>query len=140
MAFQDSFLSLAVSSKKITRNEKFLKEMEKVTPWVEFISILTPYYEANGVTGKDSPTGGRPRKELLLILKMYFLSQWFGLGDEATEDAVYERLSFQKFLDINLVSTPVPDATTLENFRHLLEKENLTEKLFQKTRILLENQ
>jgi IS5 family transposase len=139
MAFQDSILSLAISDKKIVRSEAFLSEMNEVIPWNTFIEILTPYYEVSGKTGKDSSTGGRPRRGLLLMLKMYFLSQWYGLSDEATEEAIYDRLSFQKFLDINLVTLSVPDATTLENFRHMLEKDNLTEVLFSHMNTLLEN-
>lgn len=139
MAFQDSFLSLMVSDQKVTRTETFLWEMEKVIPWSMFVDTLTPYYEKSGKTGSDSPIGGRPRRWLLLMLKMYCLSQWYNLSDEATEEAIYDRISFQKFLDINIVSLSVPDETTLENFRYMLEENNLTKVLFEQMNTFLEN-
>ena len=39
--------------------------------------------------------------------------------------------SMRRFAAINLMDDPVPDETTILNFRHLLEKDNLSEQLFQ---------
>jgi IS5 family transposase len=72
------------------------------------------------------------------MLKMYYLSGWYNLSSEATEEAIYDRLSFQKFLDINLTTLSVPDATTLENFRYMLEEHKLTKVLFERTQGFLE--
>lgn len=123
MSFASSFLALASSEMKATRSAKFLTEMQQIIPWEEYLSILAPYT-------KPAKTG-RPRKDTVVLLKMYFLQQWYGLSDEATEDAVYDRISFQKFLDINLSSDTVPDSTTLEDFRHLLETHKLTQLFFE---------
>jgi IS5 family transposase len=48
------------------------------------------------------------------------------------EEAIYDRASFQRFLNIDLLSEIVPDETTILNFRHLLEKHNLQDKIFKK--------
>ena len=59
------------------------------------------------------------------MLRLYFLQQWFGLADEALEDAVYDSQAFRGFLGLDLGREAVPDATTLLKFRHLLEKSGL---------------
>lgn len=117
---QTSFLSLAQTKK--LRCERFLDEMKAVIPWEQMTAIIAPYY-------KDADTG-RKRKELIIMLKLYFLQQWYGLSDPAAEEAVYDRNSFQKFLEIDLLSYAVPDETTILNFRHLLEGHRLQKKLF----------
>jgi IS5 family transposase len=65
------------------------------------------------------------------MLRMYFLQQWFGLADEALEDAIYDSQSMRDFVGIDLARESVPDATTLLKFRRLLEQHQLTAKLFE---------
>jgi IS5 family transposase len=65
------------------------------------------------------------------MLRLYFLQQWYGLADEALEDAVYDSQAMRAFLGIQLSSDPVPDATTLLKFRRLLEKNDLCAALFE---------
>ena len=65
-----------------------------------------------------------------LLLRLYFLQQWFGLADEAWEDAVYDSQAFRGFLGLDLGRAAVPDATTLLKFRHRLETSGLTTTLF----------
>ena len=60
------------------------------------------------------------------------------LSDPAAEDAIYDRISFQKFLALDLISDRVPDETTILNFRHLLEKHNLSEAIFDAVNHFLE--
>jgi IS5 family transposase len=107
--------------KKVTRREKFLAEMEQVVPWSRLLAVVEPCY----------PTGdvGRPRLGLEKMLRLYFVQQWYGLADEATEDAVYDSHALRKFLSIDLARERVPDATSLLGFRHLLERNGLTRRL-----------
>lgn len=127
---QASFLSLAHHKK--LRCESFLDEMNKAIPWSEYINLLEPRYRKAGKVGRD-------KKELELMLKIYFLQQWYNLSDPAVEEAIYDRISFQKFLGIDLMGQEVPDETTILNFRHFLELHGLTKKLFDKTRDILED-
>lgn len=117
---QTSFLSLA--QKKKLRCERFLDEMKIVVPWEQLTAIITPYYK--------EPDTGRKKKELIIMLKIHFLQQWYGLSDPGIEEAIYDRNSFQKFLAIDLLSYAVPDETTVLNFRHLLEEHGLQKILF----------
>jgi IS5 family transposase len=68
---------------------------------------------------------------------MYLLANWFNLGDEACEDALYDIPAFRDFCGIDLGRERAPDATTLLNFRHLLEKHELGAALFAKVGELL---
>ena len=57
---------------------------------------------------------------------MYLLQQWYGLADEALEDAIYDSQALRDFVRIDLSRESVPDATTLLKFRRLLEAGELT--------------
>ena len=73
------------SKKRVTRREKFLAEVSEVVPWQRLIAVIEPHY----------PTGqrGRPPIRLERMLRLYFVQQWYGLSDEALEDAVSEQSS-----------------------------------------------
>jgi len=122
---QISFASLEFGGKKRrTRREKFLAEMEQVVPWARLQALIEPHYPTAGRVGRQPV--GVPR-----MLRMYYLQQWFGLADEAVEDAIYDSQSMREFVGIDLARESVPDATTLLKFRRLLEKHALTAKLFE---------
>lgn len=122
---QLSFASYEFAQKKrVTRREKFLGEMEQVVPWAKLVALIEPKY----------PTGGRVGRQPMGVpkmLRMYFLQQWFGLADEAVEDAIYDSQSMREFVGIDLARESAPDATTLLKFRRLLEEHQLTAKLFE---------
>jgi transposase, IS5 family len=56
---------------------------------------------------------------------------WFGLADEALEDAIYDSHAMREFVGIDLARENVPDATTVLKFRRLLEQQQLTKRLFE---------
>jgi IS5 family transposase len=111
------------NKKKQTRRDRFLSEIEAATPWPELLAALLPYY----------PKGegrGRPPVGLERMLRMYIAQQCFGLSDEGIEDAIYDSQSIRGFVGIDLTHESSPDATTLLKFRRLLEKHNLTRRIF----------
>ena len=111
------------NKKKMTRRDRFLAEIEAVTPWPALVAALLPYY----------PKGegrGRPPVGLERMLRMYIAQQRFGLSDEGIEDAIYDSQAIRGFVGIDLTHESAPDATTLLKFRHLLEKHNLTRRIF----------
>jgi transposase, IS5 family len=69
---------------------------------------------------------------------MYCVCSWFNLADEACEDALYDIAAFRDFCKVDLGRQGVPDATTLLNFRHLLEKHDLGAAIFAKVGELLQ--
>jgi len=122
-----SFASLAYDNKKKrTRREKFLTEMDQVIPWTKLMEVVRKHYPKAG--------NGRQPMPLDRMLRIYFLQQWYGLSDPGMEDALYDIESMRRFAGIDLASDPIPDETTILNFRHLLEKHKLTEKLFKETK------
>jgi IS5 family transposase len=123
MTHQPSFSQAEFADKKkITRREKFLTRMEALIPWAKLLAVIAPFY----------PKGerGRPPIGLERMLRVYFLQQWYGLADEALEDALYDSQALQSFARIDLAAEGVPDATTLLKFRRLLETHDLCKSLF----------
>ncbi len=123
MTHQTSFSQAEFADKKkTTRREKFLARMEEMIPWADLLAVIEPFY----------PKGerGRPPLGLERMLRVYFLQQWYGLADEATEDAIYDSQAMRGFARIDLAADGVPDATTLLKFRRLLEAHDLCKGLF----------
>lgn len=128
---QATFASLAWTAKgKVTRRERFLAEMDAVIPWARLLALIEPHYPTDGL--------GRPRKDLELMLRVYFLQQWFNLSDPQAEDSLYDSESMRRFAGVELGETAVPDETTILRFRHLLEAHGLTQAMFGAVRTLLE--
>ncbi len=121
---QSSFSELEYAAKKkVTRRDRFLAEIEAITPWVELERTIAPFYPSNG--GR-----GRPPIGLARMLRMYVAQQCFGLSDEGIEDALYDSQAIRRFVGIDLSRESAPDATTLLKFRRLLETHQLTESIF----------
>jgi len=121
-----TFASLAYDNKKKkTRREKFLQEMDNVIPWKELIEIIKKHYPKAG--------NGRQPMPLEMMLRIYFMQQWYGLSDPAMEDGLYDSETMRRFAGIDIAADVIPDETTLLHFRHLLEKHELTKKIFEKT-------
>ncbi|MBC7369543.1 MAG: IS5 family transposase [Undibacterium sp.] len=110
------------AKKKSTRRERFLARMEAVIPWAQLLAVIAPHY----------PKGerGRPPIGLERMLRVYFLQQWYGLADEALEDALHDSQALQRFARIEFDAEGVPDATTLLKFRRLPETHDLCKGLF----------
>ena len=123
MPQQTTFSEFEYSSKKkVTRRDRFLAELEALTPWSDLIAVIEPHYPK----GK----AGRPPIRLELMLRMYLAQQCFGLSDEGIEDALYDSQAIRGFVGLDISHERAPDATTLLKFRRLLEKHDLTESLF----------
>lgn len=122
---QKSFSDLEYAAKKkLTRRDRFLAEIDKVTPWGKLHQVIEPFYPK--VVG-----AGRPPIGLARMLRMYVAQQCFGLSDEGIEDAIYDSQAIRGFVGIDLNRESAPDATTLLKFRHLLEANGLTRKIFE---------
>ena len=114
---------------RATRKAEFLARMQTLVPWAQFCALIEPHYPKAG--------NGRPPVGLERMLRMYLIANWFNLADEACEDALYDIPAFRDFCRIDLGRERVPDATTLLNFRHLLEQHQLGAALFAKVGELL---
>ena len=121
---QTSFSELEYAAKKKqTRRDRFLSDIEAVTPWAALTAAVASHYPSSG--GR-----GRPPIGLERMLRMYIAQQCFGLSDEGIEDALYDSQAIRRFVGIDLSREAAPDATTLLKFRRLLETHQLTESIF----------
>ena len=109
--------------KRLTKREVFLAEMEQIMPWAELLAVVEPHYPK----GKR----GRPPIGLERMLRVYFVQQWNNLSDEGVEDAITDSQALRAFVGIDLSREAAPDATTVLQFRHLLEQHGLTKKLLE---------
>jgi IS5 family transposase len=66
------------------------------------------------------------------MLRIYFLQQWFNMSDPGVEEALSDSAGKRQFVGIDLGQEPVPDETTVCQFRHLLEEHELRERLFER--------
>jgi len=132
MSGQRSFSDLEYANRRrITKRESFLKMMDEIIPWSEWIELIRPFY----------PKGdrGRPPRGIEVMLRMYLVQSWFNLSDAMVEDAIYDSYAIRSFMGLNFHDEQAPDATTLLKFRRLLEEQELGKKMFEAIGQLLES-
>ena len=78
------------TKQKQTRRERFLSEMEGAVPWARLVALIEPFY----------PKGerGRPPIGIERMLRVYFLQQWYALGDAALEDSIHDSRAMRAFI------------------------------------------
>ncbi len=121
-----SFTSLGLREayRKVERLGDRLSEIVKLMDWEAFRPKLDDMY--NNKTEK----GGRPNFDVILMLKVLLLQQWYGLSDMEAERQIADRISFMKFL--NFPKT-IPDSRTIcysENVSRKREKTKQFGKSF----------
>jgi IS5 family transposase len=113
-----------------SRRQLFLDQMELVVPWSRLLALVRPHYAKAG--------NGRRPVGLEIMLRTYFVQQWFNLSDPGVAEALYESTVLQRFVGVDLGSAPAPDETTVCRFRHLLEKHDLCGMMLDAVNIHLE--
>ena len=114
---QLSFSEAEYSHKKRrTRQEKILEQMEELIPWKRLENKIRKYYPQAG-------SSKRPY-ELPTMLRVHCMQLVYNLSDPAMEDVLYDIESMRRFTGLSLTN-PIPDETTILNFRHLREKHGL---------------
>jgi IS5 family transposase len=99
------------------KRELFLDQMEQVVPWPELLALVEPHYPKAG--------NGRQPAGLSIMLRTYFLQQWFGFSDPGMEEAFYDSPALRRFAGVDLGRAAAPDESTILRFRHLLEEHEL---------------
>jgi transposase, IS5 family len=122
---QLSFATLDYAAKKKrTKRDIFLAEMADVVPWARLEAVIAPHYPKAGLNG------GRRPYPVAVMLRIYCLQQWYQLSDPGAEEALYDICSMRVFAGLELGRDAIPDETTILNFRHLLERHDLTKAVF----------
>ena len=110
---------------RATRKAQFLARMEALVPWAQFCAVIEPHY--------PTAANGRPPVGLERMLRMYLVANWFTVTSEMKPARMRSTIS----LSCAISAGCVPDATTLLNFGHLLEKHQIGAALFAKLGELL---
>jgi len=124
LSFGDKLLS---SWRKISKLSKHLAKLDAIINWQPLVQ------EISIIDKTDRKTGGRPRKNLLWMIKANFLQSLFSLSDPQLEDQLIDWLSFQRFVGINL-DQEIPDFTTFWRFKEALSSHDLDERIFEERR------
>ena len=116
------------SKKRRTRREIFLEKMEGLIPWQQLEDRIEPFYAKAGRGRRPYPLG--------VMLRVHCVQLFYNLSDPGMEDLLYEVESVRRFAGLRL-SGPLPDETTILNFRHLLETQGLGMGLFEEINVHL---
>lgn len=95
-------------------------------PWEEFRSICAKVHEK----ARKSPAGRKPLDPVMMF-KVLVLQSLYNISDQQMEYQVKDRMSFMRFLGLNL-EDKVPDATTLWSYRQALTEQGLLQALFER--------
>ena len=119
---------------KKTRKEVFLEEMNQVVPWAELMSLIAPH-----ARGAHQALGGRPPFAVETMLRIHCLQLGWTLSDPAMEEELHERPLYRRFAGLDGAAR-MPVETTILRFRHLLERHDLTPRIFEAINTMLANQ
>src|SRR5215469_5731024 len=101
-----------------------LEKLNKHIKWEDYRSMLIKAF----VKEPKGP-GGRPPFDYVMMFKILVLQKLYNIADDKTEYLIKDRLSFQRFLGLQLCDT-VPDAKTVWHFREVLNEAKVLEKIF----------
>ena len=104
---------------KVGRNAQ-LEQLDTVLDWDRLAAVVADLYAA---------PEGRPSYPPLLLVKVLLLQQWYTASDPEIEAALWDRISFRRFVGLGL-QDPVPDHSTISRFRAVLAARGLGEQLF----------
>lgn len=99
-----------------------LTRISALIDWTGISQVLAPVEPKASGKGK----AGWPS---LVLFRALLLQRWYDLSDEALEEALADRLSFQRFCGLS-VSDDIPDHSTFWRFRERLGQAGLVELLF----------
>src|SRR5258708_23838234 len=115
---QPPFFDLAVEQRGATN-----RVMKTISREVDFS-------EAEARVASTYSHGGRPACRVGVLLRVMILQHLYGLSDPQAEEQLDDRLSFQKFVQLD-AHEAVPDETTICRFRQRLIQCGLHEQLLE---------
>ena len=119
-----TFFDESARLERLTGMGDILVRLTKAVKWEIFRPILEDIYYV-----EDNRTGGRKAYDRILMFKLLILQQLYNLSDDGIEYQINDRLSFQRFLGLEL-GDKVPDAKTIWLFREGLKKSGREKELF----------
>ncbi len=98
-----------------------LERIDEEVDWEKFDTLVEGIYSAEE---------GRPSYPPLMMVKVLLLEQWYNLSDPQMEEALWDRISFRRFLGLGL-GDDTPHYSTISRFRTELARSGLSKKLFE---------
>jgi IS5 family transposase len=124
--YQPGFFDIETRTAKLTVMGDPLVRLNAQIDWEAFRSDLARVHEKE----RKSNAGAKPI-DVLLMFKMLVLQQLYNLADDGIEYQVRDRLSFMRFLGLQLEDR-VPDAKTVWLFRERLKDLKWVDVVFQR--------
>lgn len=121
---QLGFFDLSDRYDALTQKGDPLEQLATHIPWTRFRKTLE-----KSLGRSQRPKGGRPPFDAMLMFKVLILQALYNLSDDQTEYQIRDRLSFMRFLGLDLHQR-IPDAKTIWLFRETLTQAGVVEKLF----------
>ena len=134
MNIQFGYYDLHKRFSKLSESGDALERLDAVIDWEMFRAEL----ERIDRKERKSAAGRKPIDRVVMF-KMLVLQNLYGLSDEALEYQVSDRLTFMRFLGIDLAGT-VPDAKTVWLFRERLREAKVFDRLFEQFQRALSSQ
>lgn len=97
---------------------------------LETIAREVDFSQAEAQVAATYGQGGRPACRVGVLLRVMILQHLYGLSDPQAEEQLKDRLSFQKFVQLD-AHEAVPDETTICRFRQRLIECRLHEQLLE---------
>jgi IS5 family transposase len=103
-----------------------LERLNVVMDWKVFLPLINKAFRRQ----RKSQAGRKPYNRLMMF-KILVLQGLYNLGDGQMEYQIRDRLSFIRFLGLDL-SQEVPDEKTIWSYREVLTESGMLEKLFER--------
>ena len=123
-------INIFAEQNRLERISKMGDPLEKVSAHIDFEVFRAKIEAAASNKKKDPRKGGRPPFDAILMWKIALLQEWYGISNDAVEYLINDRLSFQRFLGLDL-NDKVPDANTLWDFKEALANKGTDKELFE---------
>lgn len=107
-----------------------VQQRGSANPVLETIAREVDFGAAERQVGATYGTGGRPACRVGMLLRVMILQHLYNLSDPQAEEQIKDRLSFQKFIELD-THEAVPDETTICRFRQRLIECHLHEELLE---------
>ena len=121
---QPGFFDWQFRYEKLDATGDPLVQLNKVIQWERFRSQLEKIHEKD----RKNNAGAKPY-DAVMMFKILIIQSLYNLSDEAVEYQILDRMSFMRFLGLNL-GDPVPDAKTIWLFREQLTQGGAITRLF----------
>jgi IS5 family transposase len=109
---------------QLSRLSKLGDPLEKINEAIDWEMFRAPIHKR--VRKADYSKGGRPPLDEIMMFKITLLQDFNNIADDNTEFLINDRLSFQRFLGMEL-GEKSPDAKTIWLFKEQLGEEGMRE-------------